>query len=211
MRSNIIPWICDFLSSRQQCVRYNSTLSDWSTLNAGVPQGTRLGPIIFLAMINDAQPFDQMHTFKYVDDLTLVECRQFNQQSNIQLAVNNLVEWSEANKMKLNPAKCKKMEINFMRDPPEQQTVFIGDHVLSKVNNAKVLGIFIQDDLKWETHVQNIEKRANGKLYMLRLLKRYGVPRHDLLTVFTGYIRPLTEYAAPVWSGALTNNQKLRI
>ena len=45
----------------------------------------------------------------------------------------------------------------------------------------------------------------------LRLLKRYGVPRHDLLTVFTGYIRPLTEYAAPVWSGALTNNQKFQI
>ena len=59
--------------------------------------------------------------------------------------------------------------------------------------------------------MQNIEKRANGKLYMLRLLKRYGVPRHDLLTVFTGYIRPLAEYAAPVWSGALTNNEKLRI
>ncbi len=46
---------------------------------------------------------------------------------------------------------------------------------------------------------------------MLRLLKRYGVPRKDLLTVLTGYIRPLTEYAAPVWSGALTNNQKSRI
>ena len=58
-----------------------------------------------------------------------------------------------------------------MRDPPVQPTVLIGDHVLSKVNNAKVLGIFIQDDLKWETHVQNIEKRANGKLYMFASAK----------------------------------------
>ena len=50
--------------------------------------------------------------------------------------------------------------------------------------------------------MQNIEKRANGKLYMLRLLKRYGVPRHDLLTVFTGYIRPLTEYGTRLLCGA---------
>lgn len=211
VRSCIIPWICDFLSSRQQCVRYRSICSEWSTLNAGVPQGTRLGPIIFLAMINDVHPSDQIHTFKYVDDLTLVECRQANQRSNMQLAVNNLAEWSDQNRMKLNPTKCVKMDISFMRNPQVQPNVVISNHHLATVSNAKVLGVNIQSDVKWESHVKFIEKRANGKLYMLRLLKRYGLPCEDLLTVYVGYVRPVTEYAAPVWSGALTKHQQLRI
>ena len=68
VRPAIVPWIMDFLRARQQKVKYNSTLSDWRTLNAGVPQGTRLGPIVFLAMINDFVPPHAIQSFKYVDD-----------------------------------------------------------------------------------------------------------------------------------------------
>ena len=211
VRTAIIPWICNFLSSRQQCVRYHSNCSDWLTLNAGVPQGTKLGPLIFLSMINDANPSDRLHTLKYVDDLTLVECRSTGQLSYIQAAVDNLAEWSDRNKMKLNPAKCATMDISFMRNSPIRPDIVIGDHNLASVSVAKVLGVYFQNDLKWETHVKDIEKRANGRLYMLRLLKSYHVPREDLLTVYIGYVRPLTEYAAPVWSGALTQNQIERI
>ena len=83
-RSAIIPWIADFLCSRQRYVRYHSTHSDWVSFHAGVPQGTKLGPIIFLAMVNDIKPSCQnASTFKYVDDLSVVECRNNNQSSVI--------------------------------------------------------------------------------------------------------------------------------
>ena len=59
--------------------------------------------------------------------------------------------------------------------------------------------------------MKNIVKRANGKLHMLRLLKRHNLPWKDLITVYTCYVRPVLEYAVPVWNGALTANQKLRM
>ena len=73
VRPSIIPWICDFLSNRSQCVRIDGALSDWQTTNAGVPQGTKIGPIEFLAMINDCQPTSsaEVSQYKYVDDATL--------------------------------------------------------------------------------------------------------------------------------------------
>lgn len=70
VRGTIVPWICSFLSGRRQCVRYNQTMSDYLSLCGGVPQGTKLGPLTFQAVINDAAVGWSSHYWKYVDDLT---------------------------------------------------------------------------------------------------------------------------------------------
>jgi len=82
---------------------------------------------------------------------------------------------------------------------------------MAKVSEVKLLGITIQNDLKWDAHIKDIEKRASAKLYMLRSLVKYGLPMEDLITVFIGYIRPLLEYASPVWSGGITQSQTERL
>ena len=74
-----------------------------------------------------------------------------------------------------------------------------------------LLGIIIQSDLKWSKQVQSMTKKANSRIHMLRVLKRHGLPRQDLMTIYTSFVRPVTEYAAPVWSGALTNYDKISI
>ena len=211
VRPAVIPWICDFLSARQQCVRYRDTLSEWSEVQAGVPQGTHLGPIIFLVMINDAQPHNQLNSYKYVDDLTLVECRQNNQPSQMQTAVDNLASWSEDNNMQLNPTKCVKIDISFSRTREVYPVIHIRDQPLDTVCQTKILGVHIQNDLKWESHVSSLEKRANGKMYMLRTLKSFGLPRDDLIIIFIGYVRPMLEYASPVWNSGLTQDQNIRL
>ena len=211
VRRTIIPWICDFLTARKQCVRYRGVLSNWTEVCAGIPQGTRLGPIIFLAMVNDACPHDQLHSFKYVDDLTLVECRNQNQVSVLQTALDNLSHWSETNKMKLNPVKCMKLEVSFTRGPPVNIPLTVDNVAIESVNEAKILGVNLQSDLKWESHVRYIEKRTNSKLYMLRTLRSHGLPHHDLLTIFVAFVRPILEYAAPVWSSGLTLDQRSRL
>ena len=207
IRPSVIAWIADFLTDRRQNVRYHDAMSDWSSIHAGVPQGTRLGPAIFLSMINDAAPPHDIKAFKYVDDMTLVESRTSSQPSRLQDAVTSLSKWSSDNHMSLNPSKCCIMNVNFSKNPPILHDIFVDDHQLQYVDNVKLLGTLIQNDLKWDSNVNDIVKRANGKLHMLRLLKRHYLPHEDLITVYRSYIRPICEYGCPVWNGGLTTKQ----
>ena len=207
IRPSVIAWIANFLTGRRQNVRYQDTLSDWSSIHAGVPQGTRLGPPIFLSMINDAAPPSSIKAFKYVDDMTFVESRRSSQPSNMQEAVSSLSRWTSENKMSLNPSKCCIMNVTFSKNPPVPPEIFIDDHRLQCVDNVKLLGTLIQSDLKWDSNVNDILRRANGKLHMLRLLKRHFLPCQDLITVYRSYIRPICEYGCPVWHGGLTVKQ----
>ena len=95
----LVHWIANFLTNRQQCVRYKGVTSSWTSMHAGVPQGTRLGPIVFSAVINDAclDLNDSVHYWKYVDDLSIVENRSSRDQSQMQQSIDSLVQWSVSN------------------------------------------------------------------------------------------------------------------
>ncbi|XP_072021201.1 uncharacterized protein [Amphiura filiformis] len=94
VRGAIVPWVCSFLNNRTQCVRYNQTISEYAPLCAGVPQGTKLGPIIFQAVINDAAEGCSSHYWKYVDDLTFVENRACSEKGNLQSDLDDFLDWS---------------------------------------------------------------------------------------------------------------------
>ena len=103
VRSFIINWVISFLEQRSQCVKYQNNFSEYVTTHAGVPQGSKLGPILFLIMFNDACQDQLLSYFKYVDDLTLLENRTLQKQSILQHVLDYLLEWTENNHMKLNP------------------------------------------------------------------------------------------------------------
>ena len=117
VNSAIIPTICSFLSARSQTVRYNGVESTPLHLTCGVPQGTKLGPIIFLAMVNDAALVTELR-WKYVDDLSFVEIVPKSQQSSMQEHVDSLSQWCDDNSMTPKPEKCKLMQISFLRNGP---------------------------------------------------------------------------------------------
>ena len=207
VRGTIVPWICSFLYGRKQCVRYNQTSSDFLPLFAGVPQGTKLGPIAFQAVINDAAVGGTAHYWKYVDDLTFAENRLSSELSNLQGDLDGFLNWSVTNQLKLNPTKCQALQICFMRDPPPHPDLKIGQSVLAFVSTAKVLGVWLQNDLKWDTQVNYMNKNAAKRLFMLRSLKRFGFNKSELVTVYKGYICPLLEYSDVIWHSSLTSNQ----
>ena len=209
VRPVLINWIISFLEQREQCVKYQNVLSKYEITHAGVPQGTKLGPILFLVMFNDACQDQSLPYFKYVDDLTLLENRSLQKRSVLQNVLDQLFEWTESNHMKLNPKKCTAMRTTFMKNPPIPELLSIGDSQLFYVQSVKILGVYIQQDLKWDTHINEILKKCNRKLYMFRMVKQYKLPISDLIQIYVGYIRPVLEYCAPVFNGGLTVGQIL--
>ena len=148
-------------------------------LFAGVPQGTKLGPISFQAVINDAAVGGTAHYWKYVDDLTFAENRLSSELSNVQGNLDDFLDWSVTNQLKLNPTKCQALQICLLRDPPPHPDLKIGQSVLAFVSTAKVLGVWLQNDLKWDTQVNYMNKNAAKRIFMLRSLKRFGFNKSE--------------------------------
>ena len=92
--------------------------------------------------------------------------------------------------MKLNPKKCKELRVNFQRDLPELPQLTIDGTPLEPISNHKLLGFQIQNYLRWNEHVNTITKKAARRLYIIRTLKRSGVPEDDLISIYTSLTAP---------------------
>ena len=111
-------------------------------------------------------------------------------------------KWTEENYMKLNNEKSKEMIISFAKNGNFRHTIpniKIDGIDVEQVDNDKLLGVTISHDLSWNKHVENIVKKAGKRLYMLYQLKRAGISQSDLVTVYLSVVRPVLEYACPVW------------
>ena len=118
--------------------------------------------------------------------------------------MNVIYNWCEVNNMKLNIGKCKEMVIDFAREKHEFLPLTINNVGIERVKSARILGLSIQDDLKWNEHVNHIVKKAGKRLYMLRLLKRSNADNSILILVYCTIIRPVLEYACQVWHFNIT-------
>ena len=114
--------------------------------------------------------------------------------------------WTNQNDIRLNSEKCKEMIIDLSRNyslTSGIQSVTIGGQVLASVEHAKMLGVTISNNLTWSKHVDNIVSKAGKRVYMLYQLKRAGISQNDLVKMYVSTIRPVLEYACPVWSTSL--------
>ena len=109
VKPTVVNWVIDFLRSRQQRVKLNGVLSDWLDVPAGEPQGTRLGPWLFLAMINDLRLQEGFHLWKFADYTTVSEVVPASKLSSLQQAAEYIHDWSQENHLQLNPTKCKEI------------------------------------------------------------------------------------------------------
>ena len=130
----------------------------------------------------------------------MTEIVERNKTSNIQLAVSELAEKSQQNKFQLNKLKCKELRIAFAKSTPDFVPLVINEKPTEIVPHIKLL------DLKWNRHVSEIVRKVSTRLYFLRQLKRANVPTKEvkeLLTFYVTCIRPITEYACPVFHNGL--------
>ncbi|KAK3735987.1 hypothetical protein QZH41_006320 [Actinostola sp. cb2023] len=171
----IVRWIIDFLKCRKQRVKLERDCkSEWKDIPAGVPQGTQLGPWLFILMIDDIG-VTNTDLWKYVDDTTIAEPVHKNEISNIQSAVSELITKSHQNKFQLNEAKCKELRISFAKSAPDFALIVVNEKPIEVASNVKLLGLNISDNLKWNVHISEIIRKVSSRLYFLRQLKRANI------------------------------------
>lgn len=200
----VIAWITDFLTSRKQRVKLGQDcFSEWGAVPAGVPQGTKLGPWLFTVMIDELDIPDS-DLWKYVDDTTTSETIGKNQTSNIQTTVDTLVNRAAADKFQLNEEKCKELRICFStKNNPTLDPIVINDQPIEVVTVAKILGLNVSCNLKWNGHIDSVIKKARKRLYSLSQLKRSGLGTTELIQFYCTCIRPIAEYACPVFHDSI--------
>ena len=198
----ILCWIVDFLMDRKQRVKLShDCYSVLRSVSAGVPQGTILGPWLFLVMINDLDmPADM---WKYVDDTSISEIVEKGCESNHQQVVDDLSRQSSSEGFQLNEAKCKELRISFTNNNSTFNPILLNGKPLEEVTSAKLLRLNISNDLKWNVHVLELVKKASCQLYFLRQLKRSQIMPAELILFYITCIRSILEYACPVFHRAL--------
>ena len=153
----------------------------------------------FLHHINDLQTVCEH--IKYVDDCTIWEASSSSgMDSSLQVAADEVGQWTASNKMALNYNKTKELRICLKKSTPD-----IDCRPIQQVNST------LSEDLKWQSHIDEITTKALQRLYFIILLKRAGIDPHHLIDIYTSIVRSVLEYACQVWHMSLTKKQTRQI
>ena len=211
---NSVSWFTSYLSNRTQRVSMNSKCSQSEPIRYGVPQGSILGPLMFLLFINDLPLVLKdavTSTDLYADDTTVYDIQSNMQtlQQNLQKSLSLLNTWCKQNGMVINTDKTKVMLITSRQKRQSLQH----DNLILKMNevdlklssNEKILGINIDENLVWNGHYQYISKKIASSLWLLSQIKSF-LSVDDKLLFYNAYIRPHLEYCSVIWGNSTNVN-----
>jgi hypothetical protein len=191
----MLQWISNFLTRRTIRVVLDGEASDEVEVESGVPQGTVLGPLLFLCHINDLPAATKSQVRLFADDCLLYrEIRDFRDHVALQDDLRQLERWALDWGMHFNAKKCYVLRM-------KQRTTFtysLDNKLLKVVNNNPYLGVILSDDLKWHDHISHVTKKANVTLGFLRRNLRH-CPKHCRRTAYIALVRSVMDYGAVVW------------
>ena len=206
-------WFKSYLSNRQQFVSINGFNSSKQTMKYGVPQGSVLGPLLFLVYINDlhqAIRFSNVHHFADDTNLLVVEKSMKKLQKHINIDLKFLCKWLKANKISLNASKT---ELIIFRDPKKKSChelkIKIDGKKLIPSSFVKYLGILIDSHLNWHAHVTALSTklcRAIGMLYKIR----HFVENQTLRMIYFGIFSSILTYGCQIWGQHNSVTKKLQ-
>ena len=199
IRGTMLRWFIDYLSDRKQAVVIKGKTSSYKSISAGVPQGSVLGPMLFLVYINDIVKDIESIVKLFADDTSMyLALENAAERSRILNAdLQNIINWSVRWKVDFNPLKTELMTFCNKRQPDTLPLLF-GQQTLNPSYMHKHLGVILQNNCKWDSHIEALIIKTRLLVACLRSYK-YQFSRKTLNTIYTSFILPHFEYADVLW------------
>ena len=197
MGNSIINWIEQWLTDRRQRVVVDGEVSSWKSVLSGVPQGSVLGPILFLVYIDDLEEGVTGNILKFADDTKLFrKTKDIGDKQNLQDDIDKLVKWSEKRQMLFNFGKCKCLHTGPGNTGMNYE---MGGTILSKTGKEKDLGVTMNANMKVSDQCRIAASKGNQVLGMIRRNITYK-EKSLIVPLYKAIVRPHLEYCIQAWS-----------
>jgi hypothetical protein len=206
----VVSVLKSFLSDRTQRVVIDGVVSDSCRVTSGVPQGTVLGPLLFLMYIDDLPELLSSKCRLFADDTVIYrEINKVEDRVILQDDLNTINEWCKKWAMSVNYKKCVYMKVGRLRNKSGICPIYkMNDIVLQEVGKYKYLGVFINNKLTWDDQIVNVQAKANRALgFVRRHLNR--CPQHIKRKCYTAFVRPHLECCSAAWDPHLESHSRI--
>ena len=207
VRNSLNRWVSSFLEGRSQQVQLDGNTSTQAPVESGVPQGSVLGPLLFLLYINDLPNYVSRESTArlFADDCVLYRRIKSDEDAHaLQKDLDGLQRWEKDWLMEFHPQKCQVMHITNKRKPIKVPYNIHG-HTLEEVDSAKYLGLNIHKTLNWNLHIDTVTKKSNNaRSFLQRNISQ--CPRKTKELCYNTLVRPLMEYATVIWDPFTESN-----
>ena len=206
IQGDTLNWIRSFLHDRTQQVVVNGSMSNIAPVISGIPQGTVLGPVLFVIYINDLLDDVSSDGLMFADDTKIFrQISSLEDALHLQDDLKKMEKWSDTWLLKFNAEKCHVLTLGKFEDIVHAHQYTICNNELEHVSSEKDLGVTIDEELKFEEHIMRKVQIANGIVGQIRRSFSF-LDAETFRRIYVAFVRPHLEYCQAVWSPHLLKN-----
>lgn len=205
INGNLLQWFHSYLTDRHLLVAIGDCHSDTFSASSGIPQGSHLGPLIFLLYFNDVNLALKGPRLSYADDLKIfLRIRSIDDCRFLQQQLDAFANWCSVNRMVVNPDKCSVITFSRKKQPFVYQYTLRGTDI-ERVEHVKDLGVILDSQLTYKQHISYVVNKASRTLgFIFRCAKNF-TDVHCLKALYSSLVRSSLEYCSTVWSPSYSN------